>query len=46
MDSIIINNFVVIPLYYDQIIRLTQKNVENLNLNKMNILNLETVKLN
>ena len=46
MDSIIVNNFVVIPLYYDQIIRLTQKNVENLNLNKMNILNLETVKLN
>ncbi|UOB18236.1 ABC transporter substrate-binding protein [Abyssalbus ytuae] len=44
MDSLIIAKAPVIPLYYDQAIRFTRKNVTGLGSNPINLLNLKTVK--
>ncbi len=43
MDSIIINNAPVIPLYYDQVIRFTRKNIHGLGINPINLLHLKKV---
>lgn len=43
MDSIIINKAPVIPLYYDQVIRFTRKNVAGLGINPINLLHLKRV---
>lgn len=34
----------VIPLYYDEVVRFTQKNVTGLGINQVNLLDLERVK--
>ena len=44
MDQIIINDAPIVPLYYDQVVRFTHKNVQNLNSNPMNLLTLKYVK--
>jgi peptide/nickel transport system substrate-binding protein len=44
MDSIIISEAPIVPLYYDQVIRLVQNNITGLNRNPMNLLTLKTVK--
>jgi len=44
MDSIIISEAPIVPLYYDQVIRLVQNNISGLNKNPMNLLTLKTVK--
>ena len=44
MDQMIIDDAPVIPLYYDQAIRLVHKNIKGLTTNPMNLLNLKTVK--
>ena len=44
MDQIIIENAVVVPLYYDQVLRFSQKNISGLNSNSMNLLDLKTVR--
>lgn len=44
MDQMIIDDAPIIPLYYDQIIRLVKPNISNLNTNPMNLLNLKRVK--
>ncbi|AUC14307.1 ABC transporter substrate-binding protein [Tenacibaculum sp. SZ-18] len=44
MDSILINEAPVIPLYYDQVIRFTQKNVKGLGINPIDLLTLKYVK--
>ncbi|MEA3317948.1 MAG: ABC transporter substrate-binding protein, partial [Bacteroidota bacterium] len=44
MDEFIIDNAVVVPLYYDQVVRFYQKNVLNLGSNAMNLLSLKRVK--
>ena len=47
MDSIIIEEEPVIPLYYDQVIRFSQKNIEGLGINPIDMLDLRRVyKLN
>jgi len=47
MDSIIIEEAPVIPLYYDQVIRFSQKNIEGLGINPIDMLDLRRVyKLN
>lgn len=46
MDSIIVDEAPVIPLYYDEVVRFVQKKVENLELNPMNLLDLTRVKMN
>lgn len=43
MDQMIIDDAPVIPLYYDQVVRLVHHNVKGLTANPMNLLNLKTV---
>lgn len=44
MDQIIINEAPVIILYYDQVLRFTQTNIEDLGTNPLNLLSLKRVK--
>ena len=44
MDSIIIDNAVVIPLYYDKVVRFVQSDVEGMECNPMNLLILKNVR--
>ena len=44
MDQIIIDEAVVVPLYYDQVLRFVQKNIEGIGCNAMNLLTLKRVK--
>ncbi|WP_442265657.1 ABC transporter substrate-binding protein [Tenacibaculum sp. ZS6-P6] len=46
MDSIIINEAPVVPLYYDEVIRFSQKNVRGLGINPIDLLTLKKVKKN
>jgi len=43
MDRLIIEDAPVIPLYYDQVVRLVSHNIQGLGNNSMNLLNLKTV---
>jgi peptide/nickel transport system substrate-binding protein len=45
MDKIIIEEAPVIPLYYDEVVRLTQKNIIDLGINPINLLTLKRVKI-
>lgn len=45
MDSIIINEAAIIPLYYDKVLRFSHKNVKGLGSNAMNLLDLKRVVL-
>jgi peptide/nickel transport system substrate-binding protein len=44
MDQILIDNAPIVPLYYDQVVRLVQKNISGLTSNSMNMLSLKKVK--
>ncbi len=44
MDRIIIEEAPVVPLYYDEVLRFSQKNVEGLTPNALNLLNLKRVR--
>ena len=44
MDSLLMASVPVIPLYYDQVVRFTHKNLEGLGINPVNQLNLKHVK--
>ncbi|MCF6213866.1 MAG: ABC transporter substrate-binding protein [Flavobacteriaceae bacterium] len=46
MDSLIISNAPIVPLYYDQVVRFVQKNITGLNVNPINALQLKWVKKN
>jgi peptide/nickel transport system substrate-binding protein len=46
MDSIIMEESIVIPLFYDEVIRFTHKNINNLGVNPINILDLRRVTKN
>lgn len=46
MDSIVIKNAPVIPLYYDNVIRFTRKNIHGLGINPINLLHLKRVTKN
>jgi peptide/nickel transport system substrate-binding protein len=43
MDSLVISEAPIVPLYYDEVIRFTQKNVKGLGINPINLLNLKRV---
>ena len=43
MDELLMSKYPVIPLYYDQAIRFTRKNVNGLEMNAINLLNLKRV---
>ncbi len=45
MDRLIISEAPVVPLYYDEILRFSQKNVEGLNTNASNLLGLKKVRI-
>lgn len=45
MDNIIIDEAPVVILYYDEVVRLTQKNVTDLGINPINLLSLKKVKI-
>ena len=44
MDSIAMNEYPIVPLYYDQVIRFVQKGVSGLTINPINVLKLKKVK--
>jgi peptide/nickel transport system substrate-binding protein len=44
MDSLVMSSAAVIPLYYDEVVRFTQKNVSGLGINPVNLLDLRYVK--
>ena len=44
MDSLIMESAVVIPLYYDEVVRFSQKNVSGIGINPINLLTLKRVK--
>ncbi len=46
MDSILIEEAPVVPLYYDEVIRFSQKNVKGLGINPIDLLNLKKVNKN
>ncbi|MCM2302456.1 MAG: ABC transporter substrate-binding protein, partial [Flavobacteriaceae bacterium] len=46
MDSLVMSTAPIVPLYYDEVIRFTQKNIEGLGINPINLLNLKRVKKN
>jgi peptide/nickel transport system substrate-binding protein len=45
MDKIIIEEAPIVPLYYDQVVRLTQGNVKDLGINALNLLTLKKVQI-
>jgi len=46
MDQLLIDNAPIVPLYYDQVVRLVNNNISGLTSNPMNILSLKKVKKN
>ena len=44
MDQLLIDNAPVVPLYYDEVVRLVQNNISGLSSNSMNLLSLKKVK--
>ncbi|QXP72415.1 ABC transporter substrate-binding protein [Tenacibaculum sp. AHE15PA] len=44
MDSIIIEEAPIVPLYYDEVIRFSQKNIQGLGINPVDLLNLKRVR--
>ncbi len=44
MDRLLIDNAPIVPLYYDQVVRLVQNNISGLTSNPMNLLSLKKVK--
>ena len=46
MDKLLIDDAPVVPLYYDEVVRLVQNNIVGLTLNPMNLLNLKRVRKN
>jgi len=45
MDRIIVNESPIVPLYYDEVLRFSQKNVKGLAPNALNLLNLKRVRI-
>ncbi len=45
MEKIIIEEAPVVPLYYDEVLRFSQKNIEGLTANGLNLLNLKRVRI-
>jgi peptide/nickel transport system substrate-binding protein len=44
MDKLLIDDAPVVPLYYDQVVRLVHNNIQGLTSNSMNMLSLKKVK--
>jgi peptide/nickel transport system substrate-binding protein len=46
MDSLIMDSAPIVPLFYDEVVRFTRKNVNGLGINATNLLELKSVKKN
>lgn len=44
MDSLAMENAIMVPLYYDEVVRFTRKNISGLGINPINLLDLRRVK--
>jgi peptide/nickel transport system substrate-binding protein len=44
MDSLVMQTAPIVPLFYDEVVRFTQKNIEGLGINATNLLELKSVK--
>src|SRR5690606_7177163 len=44
MDSIMISQAPIVPLYYDEVVRFTRKNISGLGINPVNMLDLKRVR--
>lgn len=44
MDQLVMNQAPIVVLYYDEVLRFTQNNIENLGINAMNLLSLKRVR--
>ena len=44
MDSLIMVSVPIVPLFYDEVVRFTRKNVDGLGINATNLLDLKRVK--
>lgn len=44
IDSIAMENAIMVPLFYDEVVRFTRKNIEGLGINPINLLDLRQVK--
>ena len=44
MDSLVLSDFPIVPLYYDQVVRFIQKNIIGMEINPINLLVLKNVK--
>ncbi|MBT8323983.1 MAG: ABC transporter substrate-binding protein [Winogradskyella sp.] len=44
MDSLVMDDAAIVPLFYDEVVRFTQKNVTGLGINPINLLELKRVK--
>ena len=43
MDSLALSEYPIVPLYYDEVVRFTQKNIRGLEMNPVNLLELKRV---
>lgn len=43
LDSLIIDNAIIVPLYYDEVVRFKQNNIKGLEINSTNLLELKSV---
>ena len=46
MDSLVMQQAPIVPLFYDEVVRFTRKNVNGLGINATNLLELKSVKKN
>ena len=44
MDSLAMQKALMVPLYYDEVLRFTRKNISGLGINPINLLDLKRVK--
>ena len=44
MDSLVLSDFPIVPLYYDQVVRFIQKDIKGMEVNPINLLILKSVK--
>jgi peptide/nickel transport system substrate-binding protein len=44
MDSLAMDKAIMVPLFYDEVVRFTRKNVKGLGINPINLLELKHVK--
>jgi len=44
LDSLVMSQAPIVPLYYDEVVRFTRKNISGMQINALNLLDLRTVR--